>query len=571
MTENIKSTKENNNNFLSKLNSFWLPKLLGLGKAFLALFPKSSTEYALSIDFGVSSVKICLFKVAINQFELMAYDIQRIDNLENSSDLIITAVRKFISSNSVSVKTVNVSLQFPRDVIIKNVTLPLLPKKEVIGAAKLQINEEVAFSLEEAIIDWQVIREYKDETETKKQDIMFTIAETKVVEQYLQIIKKCGLFPGRISIGPFNYANILKSFSNPEQICAVLDVGHINTTLSIYCNNQLQFVRELNFSSSKLTQSLTGTLMSTKGKIEISESEAEKIKEEFGIPCDEEEITIKNIRGVHIISLIRPLLEGLIRDLQNSFDYYSVSAKENGPSALYLTGGGANLKTFDAYLAKELNIAVSALKLPGSIIFSDNLRVQESEKATEFNQLLSSFGAICCETVKVDLLPPEIKIKRIEALEKVSLRIAALIAGSVLGASLIFLGIQKADYKNRLDNAKRHLQTTGRIKSLKDDIRAWEALSNQVFSDKFYVDSILKVVSVEIPDAVVLSELTLSQVRGNVVLTGRIENTTDLAEDVLVSFMEKLEQTPLFREAVLLFSRRTVRSHEFQIECRFSK
>ncbi|MDD5070832.1 MAG: pilus assembly protein PilM [Candidatus Omnitrophica bacterium] len=569
MTENKKSTEENSNNFLSKLQSVCLPKLLRLGKGFLALLPKSSTEYALSIDFGVSSVKICLFKVGINQFELLAYDIQRIDNLENSSDLIITAVKNFISANSVSVKTVNVSLQFPRDVIIKNVTLPPLPKKEVIGAAKLQINEEVAFSLEEAIIDWQVIREYKDETETKKQDILFTIAETKVVQQYLLIIKKCGLFPGRVSIGPFNYSNILKSFPNPEQICAVLDVGHINTTLAIYCNNQLQFVRELNFSSSKLTQSLTGTLMSTKGKIEISESEAEKIKEEFGIPCDEEKITIKNIRGVHIISLMRPLLEGLIRDLQNSFDYYSVSAKENGPSALYLTGGGANLKTFDAYLARELNIAVSDLKAPSSIVFSENL--SQAEKVTEFNQLLSSFGAICCETVKVDLLPPEIKIKKVEAIEKISLRIAALIAGSVLGASLIFLSIQKADYKNRLDNAKRHLQTTGRIKSLKDDIRAWENLSNQVFSDKFYFDSILKVVSIEIPDAVVLSEMILSQGRGNVVLTGRIENSSDLAEDVLVSFMEKLEKTPLFKEAVLLFSRRTVRSHEFQIECRFSK
>jgi hypothetical protein len=56
-----------------------------------------------------------------------------------------------------------------------------------------------------------------------------------------------------------------------------------------------------------------------------------------------------------------------VRELRFSFSYFSATFDRDQPEILYITGGGANLRNLDAYLARELKLRVSCLPFPPNI------------------------------------------------------------------------------------------------------------------------------------------------------------------------------------------------------------
>ena len=170
--------------------------------------------------------------------------------------------------------------------IIKHLVLPVLPEAEILEAIKWQLKEEMPFALEGAIWDWQLTREYSEEDGARKKGITVAAVKKEIINDYLTIIGNCGLKPMAITSGPFTYAKLLGAYSQNPPCSAVLDIGFKDASLSIYNNNKLSFMRRLSFSAQNLTQSLMGTLVSDKGRVELSYEQAQDIRNTFGIPED---------------------------------------------------------------------------------------------------------------------------------------------------------------------------------------------------------------------------------------------------------------------------------------------
>lgn len=525
---------------------------------------KKGPRKSLSIDFGQAFVKVVYMEYGRGGFKLLNYDLKKIISSESNKPQVIDFIANFLKTNSILIKDVYLTISDPESLIIKHLMLPVVPKEEILKAAKWQLKEEVHFDLETSTIDWQIAGEYTDDEGAKRNGIMFVLADTKVISKYLSIVTECGLNPIGITTGPFNYCHVLRYFKESFPIQAILDIGYSDTNLCIYKNNKLAFVRRLPFSSERLTRSLTSTLVSDKGKMELTYEEAEHLKNTFGIPEGESLVYKDNITASHIISLIRPLLEGLARELRRSFDYFTVNLKENIPSVLYITGGGANLRNLDKYLNRELNINVSKLCLPDEV----NTQTLAKEKLDEDrNQIINAIGAILKGSSEINLLPPEFKTQKIEFIEKIFLRLAAFTVTVVFLFSLSVVRFQVGDYKNRLKNAKMNLETVREIQALKQKVDTREDLINKIQRNKVPVNGLLKLISFKISRNIILDELILDEASHNLILKGTISVSSDMAGSVLAKFMADMKSSPFFKEVGLLSSQKIDLGESFEIKC----
>jgi type IV pilus assembly protein PilM len=527
-------------------------------------FTRSISKRLISIDFGRAFVKIAYIEPKGKNFELLDYEIKSFSSPGDASSEAVNFINDFIQKRSISEKGVYLTLSDPDLLVTRVLTLPILPAEEILGAAKWQLKEDLPFNIDEAIIDYRLIKEYQTEQGAKKNEIICFCAKREFIQNYLSVINKCNLSVERVSTPFNNYGNILELLRPDAEACAILDIGHAGAGVCVYRENKPYFLRTLAFSSQKITQSLTETLASDKGKIELTIEQAEDIKKTFGIPLDESGMLKDNIQAIHVISLMRPFLEGLVRELKLSFNYFSSNFKESQPQVLYITGGGASLKNLEGYLNKELNLKVEQLPLPDSVKAG---AIVKEKLSSDKNQVISSLGAVMAGTKVVNLLPEEIKGKNITLVQNTFLRIFAVILGGLFLFSLFFSFLEAKVYKKRLGISNVHLQTIQQLKSMQGDIDELESLVNKLQQNKVPVCGLLKQISIITPTSIILSGLSLDQDKRIVTLRGKVQSAGGVEEAILTDLMKTIEGTPFFGESSLVFSQNESGVQTFEIKC----
>jgi type IV pilus assembly protein PilM len=518
----------------------------------------------LSIDLGQAFLKVAYAKMSGRNISDLCYSVESMAVLERSGRSAADFINGFLKAHSIQEKEAVLTVSDPDSIIIKLVVLPALPKEEIPEAVKWQLKNEVPFDIEKALFDWQLVKEYADDEGAKKNEVICVFAKPELLDRYIQLLNSCLLSPDRVSTGPFNYANILRSIQEPSAVQAVLDIGYAEAKLCFYKKAKLAYVRNLPFSSDKLTRCLTTMLVSEKGPVELSYDKAEETKVSFGIPQDEAAGLSENITAIHVISLMRPFLEGLSRELKRSFEYFSSHFKESSPGVLYLTGGGANLKNLGPYLQKDLGIGIAFLPLPAGF---DAAITNKEEVRADQNQITSVLGAVLADRDCVNFLPQEIKAKKIEFIEKVSLRVVGMALAAIFLFSLSVIKFNIYDYKKRLKTASMHLDSIQGIRRSKQRIDSRQNLIDKIEMDRVPVAGLLRFLSNVVPQGIYLDELVLDQARHDVVLSGVVVVPGTSPDAVLTLFMQQIESSAFFTEATLVVSKEKDGGREFQIKC----
>ncbi|UCG35818.1 MAG: pilus assembly protein PilM [Candidatus Omnitrophota bacterium] len=527
---------------------------------------KKGPKEVLSIDFGRGFVKIACLQPLGHNFKLISYDIKKITSFADNRDEVLEFINNFIQTHSIKGKGIYVTLSDPDSIIIKRLTLSGVSKEEeILKAAKWQLQEGLSFSIEEAVLDSRKIREFTDEEGVKKIDILFVLAYAQALRQYLLVIKECELIPIIASLGPFNYSYLLKRISpQEEETQALLDIGQYNSTLCIFKGSELTLARTLSFSSEKLAKSLTSSLTSDKGKISFSYEEADRIREEFGIPKDDTVELKKGVNAGQVMSLLRPVFDELIRDFKFTSYYYTSNYQEKAPSKLYITGGGANLKNLGNYLKKELGVEVAQLPLPDCILTEE---AQRKDLEKNKNQMMSTLGAVFATFGAVNLLPSEFRSLRREFIEKAALRVFTFGMWAIFLAVLLIVYGQFQGYKNKLKYSHLHLQNIQDIQGLKNQCVFRENLIQKIQRGRVPVDGVLKVISALITHDIILNRLSFNQENDTLIFKGSVSASGEIAALKLTDFMKKIEASSYFKDTQLVSSERFGEVQRFEIKC----
>lgn len=525
---------------------------------------KKKLEKFLVINFDPTMAEMIYVESLPGRLRLLAYDTQDIRDKEGKREEILTEfINRFLKNHAVADKDVIVSISNADSIFVKDFVLPVMPEEEILKAAKWQLKDDVLFDLEKASIDWRVLGEFVNEQGEKGNRTVFIAADDEVIHQYLALVQGCQLDPLSVTSGSFNYTHILENLPENPRVAAILDVGHTESTFGIYADNKLNFVRRLPISWEKLMQSLTKVLISDSGVTQFTYDQAEEITKTVGIPEDGVKMVKDNIHASHVMSLMRPLLEALTREIKFSLDYFTSNFEKDRPTRLYLTGDSSNLKNLDRYLGKEFRMDVAYLSLPACVDTAGLPQI----KAEDQNKIINTVGAALGGLRAINLLPFEVKTQKLEVVEKAFLRLVSVIAGVVFLFSVMLMQFQINNYQGRIRSAKLHLQTMAGAQALAKRVKEKEDLIRALEGRRVPVEGVLKAVSAVIPPEVVLDSLEFDPGGHRLVLKGAVSTDKEIAEAALADFLRGLDASVFFTDATFVSSQKTGSDYKFEIKC----
>lgn len=502
----------------------------------------------LAIDIGASALKLAVLDILGVHFRLLKTSLKEFpeSTAQKKEEFIKSSIHEFLA-NDVLTKQAYLVLSDPY-VEIKRIDIPGMPLKEIPEAVKWKIKDKIPFNLEEIIIDSYLAGEFTNEAGSKQLAVMVAIAQRKELGSILSLLQELRLTVVGINAIPFGLANIIGYIKGvrPEKPVACVEIGAKHTYISIYKSNKLVFTRTIPVTSSQITDSMCGVLISDKGRIELSRDEAESIKRRFGLPRAKEEVLDGKISANYVIAMVKPILDQFVPEIKRTFTYYTSQLKGPEPNRIYLVGGGAKLKNLDGFLREELGIDVQCLGLPDRI---ENKTKEDSQSMLSFLGMIGA--ALPLPAGKVNLLPPELVVKKAHTIQKISIRMVGFTAIVILALSYIGVSIRNADYKKRLENAKSGLGVY--LKSMDMQRRVSQRVEAVDIIKRGEVDgeSLFKEISNIVPDSIILDHLTLDSDKREFIIRGILYTEHSLVEDELTKFMEQIERSSFFKEANL--------------------
>ena len=505
-------------------------------------FLKKGPSQVVGIDIGSYAIKIAGLRPG-PKLKLLFHSIINIPekpDMEFLTDAISRVLKKYNAARSDIFLTIS-----DESVNIRRLELPSMPHAELLSALKWQIKDRLAIDTEKALLDYKQLHELHKGDGSKMAEIILVAASGEAVERKMAVFKKMNMNIASINVSPFSLENILSYIGDEARgkTILVVDCGHAKTDISVYKDAALQFVRTISIASSDITNAIRGPVMIGAEKKEFTPEEAEKMKREVGIPY--EPMRLEN--GVTSIQAIRGTLERFSKEIKRSIEYYtSEVVSGEAITAVYLTGGGASLKNLDKYLNEELNMPVNRLEMPRAIDTADQAVSREDALS-----IMAAIGSGLNTSRKVNLLPQEYMARKVELMERISLRVLSLIAVSILGFSYLAIKLQVDDYARRTKGAVMHRDILAQVQVLNEKIGEREKLSGIMSSGETDISSIMKMLSNLVPKAIVLESLRLDTGAKDLDISGSVRQGGVEAQATLTGFMEELEMSVYFKEAQL--------------------
>ena len=528
------------------------------------LFLRKGKPTLLAVNFGQSSAEMICIENTSGQPKVLAYETKKFLGVGKAVDSALEKfIKEFIARYSILEKEIIISLSEHSRIEIKHLILPPLPPEELLGVAKWQLKEQVSFDLNSAWIDWQVLNEFKDKNGEQKVEMNFVVVPKEVVSRYIHIVERCGLNLIGMTSESYNLAEFIKHTMNRSEVVAILNIGDVYSTISLICQEKVYFVRKISISSRMFVQSLTKTIGTGKGKVQLSPKEADAVIDTVGVPIDEPQGNKRDTQRSHILFLLRPLIESLVREIKFSFHYFTTHFEKNEPEIFYLTGTRAYIRNLDQYLSRQIGLTVE------QISSSDHFDFQEvNQTRIEKNSycLINILGAVVGRCQSINLLRQRVQKDKAKYVKDSLFRCGVISVGIIFLFVVMGTQIQVSHHKRKLKERQGYLSQIKFIEDIYQKVHLKEDLISKIQVGTVPATVPLKLISAIIPNEIILNEMRFYVSRGQLSLKGEVFNES-LSDAGLTKFMQKLEESSFVQEVSLTVSQKVESKQIFQILC----
>ena len=364
-------------------------------------------EYVVGLDIGSASAKAAVFTRTKDGLRLVKAEIKEFSKKcgEGAPEKeVIAGLRYLLRGADLPKSRVVVSVNCGCTAIKKVVT-PYMPKSELRNGLKIQAVNYFPFPIDKSIVDFEIAGDTVEKG-VRKCELVIGVSPCSTVDKYIDILKKAGIKPA--SFIPASYAMRkiagLLSKTDKETACYI-DIGESSTELIICKEGRLLFCRKIPVSSLDFTKALTRTLVSDKGKTQLSLEEAEKIKKDIGFPSEKDTRLIDGrIPASHLRGMLMEPAEHLVSEINRCFDYYREEGPENVKS-ITLFGAGSSLNGLAAFMSERLGVPVKLGDPLGGL--GKHGSVLPDKRGISHNFDIAIGAALSADSI--NLLPAEIK------------------------------------------------------------------------------------------------------------------------------------------------------------------
>jgi len=314
-----------------------------------------------AIDFGARSIKVAKLHKASGGYELDNYGVTlspegAIANGEIFNPIAVAdALAKIIKESGIRDRKAIIAITGQK-VIIREIVLPLIEDKELMGGVMWEAPKYVPYDLDESIIDAEKVDEFIEKDGNKMMRVLLVAAPKSIIQPYMEILKKARINPRIVDvISSANIRAFEKSLSSKKEeekeeslINIILSIGASGTILTLVEKNNLKFTRNILIGGNDITKAMAKSL-------NISFDKAEKFKRETNINFSPEAEDKKKNENEKIVVKI---LNQITIEVRKSLSYYKTQSQKVKYNKIILSGGCANIDNIKNLLNEQFEIPV---------------------------------------------------------------------------------------------------------------------------------------------------------------------------------------------------------------------
>jgi Tfp pilus assembly PilM family ATPase len=498
----------------------------------------------LSIELGKHQLKVLLLEREKEGLTIR-HDLTLVIPPEFIKSKIPEALKDFIRHYDVTDRKVFLTLSDPSVITLENAVFPLMPPAELVAAIMWHAKEEGSLTEDVTLFNYEIVKEFEDAEGAKKVAVTFSIVNRKLLEDAIRMLHRVGLEVFHVSAAPLNTPKVLPAPGNNAQAQMVLHLGNSSSACAIYKKGKLIFIRHLSFSYEKTRLSLNDPLfLGAKFRTPEAEAEIDQAILTIGIPHEEVPAGGGEARATQFFALVRPLLEGLAREVRYSTTYFMNHLNEEKPVALFLTGFGTKFRDMDLFLSRELGMPVSNLALPPTVRFDPAVVAQDPARS---NQCVSAVAGVLPGEKSADFMPFEIKKQKFETFQRSVLKMASLVAVGVCAMSFIFTNLQGVFLKDRLRLGEKELANFGKLAQASAKPFPKYHLTRELEKATIPPDQVLRLVGHLMPGGLAIRHLKVDSASRSMVMDLETSGLDEGGNPMVDDLLQRLRDTGFFK------------------------
>lgn len=261
----------------------------------------------------------------------------------------------------------------PAQTALRFLSIPIKQRKKVEQTFRFELEDNVPFKLEEAIVEHYVTRSGDGSL------VFAAIAPKKHIQTHLEWLKSIGMDPDWLTFEGMGIVNIYLSIrasqeeSRPQGPIVLLDIGHLKTNMAILNEDRLELFRSISWGGLSISQALALTMGGS-----LEEAERYKIND---LKLDTElDGASEEVREMTFSA--HQAFTPLIADLNQSLVAYRNLYKKE-VTGIFLTGGTAKSWGLTAFLGRSFNVPIELFQPFGDLKLKEDLREADEMRFAE--------------------------------------------------------------------------------------------------------------------------------------------------------------------------------------------
>jgi type IV pilus assembly protein PilM len=228
-------------------------------------------------------------------------------------------------------------------------------EKQLANAIRFRAHEAIAIPVDDAVLDYHVVRESKDENGVSSRRIVLAAAYRESLDRYVAACKAAGIELVAIDLEAFALLRAVAppavgEVESPAAVVAVT-IGHDRTTLAISDGAVCEFMRVLEWGGSSLVAAI-------ERDVNVTADEAAKLTRTLSFeansnPEDSEDTTAPRARAA-----MQRELQTLARELVASLQFYQAQPGSLAIAEILVAGGTSRLAGLPEELERLTRVSV---------------------------------------------------------------------------------------------------------------------------------------------------------------------------------------------------------------------
>ncbi|HUK97925.1 MAG TPA: type IV pilus assembly protein PilM [Gaiellaceae bacterium] len=227
-------------------------------------------------------------------------------------------------------------------------------ESQLANAIGFRANELLSIPIDEAVMDYHVVGEERDEEGTVNRSVVVAIAYRESLERYLTATDAAGLGVSGIDLEAFALLRAItepRLESDPARAAVVaVCIGHERTTLAVSDGRICSFARVIDWGGFNLTNVISRALR-------ISPAEAEDVKRRLSLEPDAElPEGLEPEQATEGARAVKSELQSLVRELLSSLRFYQSQSNSLDIGEILVSGGTTSIPGLVDELQRELGV-----------------------------------------------------------------------------------------------------------------------------------------------------------------------------------------------------------------------